>query len=423
VTGPRSPLFTSVRRPPRRRWWRGVKVFLVVTLTIALLAAALVGIVWAEASLRLGGQDVPALSSDADALGDTAPQAPDGATTVLVALVEEHDATAPRPAPLVGPVALVQVSDTRDGIAVLALPLEIEVEVEDAGGVPLREVHREGGVDLLVRAVTDYTGVRLDHAVVASQDALPRLTEALGGTERCGDGGCRVLDADAVRAETMDGDDGERVLAAAEVVRGLAGEVGTATPLRHPLRSRSVIGAVSDEVLTDVSLRGTRLLEVADQLSTPRPFEVAVVPGVRNPESEQLIVPPERAAVLFQHLQQGTALEGETDVEALDLLPEEVTVGVLNGTGTAGLAGRIESQLQSAGFDVVGTDNASSFDHDQTLITYDASESDAEVAAILMAEQLDGASLQPSESPLLLDGDRVDVQVTIGSDLDDEDAA
>jgi hypothetical protein len=419
VTGPRSSPFTSVRRPPRRRWWRGFKVFLVVTLTVLLVAVALVGVVWAEASLRLGGEEVSALHGDADALGDAAPSAPQGATTVLVAMVEEHDATAPRPAPLAGPVVLVQVSETREEIAVLALPSQVQVDVEDLGGVSLAEAHREGGADLLVRAVTDYTNVRLDHVVVASQDALPRLTDALGGVERCGDGGCRVLDADAVRAETMQGDDGDRVLASAEVVRGLADAVGATTPLRHPLRSRSVIGAVSDEVVTDVSLRGRGLLDVADGLGTQRPLQVAVLPGLRNPETEEMLVPPEQAAVLFQHLQQGTPLEGGTAVEEVDLLPEGVRVGVLNGTGTAGLAGRIESQLQSAGFDVVGTDNATSFDHEQTIVTYDASEPDAEVAAILMAEQLDGASLQASESPLRIEGDEVHVQVTIGADLDD----
>jgi hypothetical protein len=421
VTGPRSSMFTSVRRPPRRRWWRGIKIVLVLVLTVVLVAAALVGVVWAEASLRLGGEEVPALHADAEALGDAAPTAPERATTVLVAMVEEHDATAPRPAPLAGPVALVQVADSREEVAVLALPPALQVEVEDLGSVALTDVHREGGGDLLVRAVTDYTNVRIDHVVVASQDALPRLTDALGGVERCGTTGCRVLDADAVRAETMEGDDADRALAAAEIVRGLSAEVGTATPLRHPLRSRSVIGAVSDEVATDVSLRGTGLLEMAERLATPRPVEVAVLPGIRNPETEQLLVPPERAAVLFQHLQQGTPLEGDAELEEQALLPEDVLVGVLNGTGTAGFAGRIESQLEGAGFEVAGTDNASSFDHEQTVVLYDTDEPDAEVAAILIAEQLEGASLQASETPLSVDGDRVHVQVTIGADLDDGD--
>jgi hypothetical protein len=239
--------------------------------------------------------------------------------------------------------------------------------------------------------------------------------------ERCGSAGCRVLDADAVRAETMEGDDDDRALASAEIVRGLAAEVGPATPLRHPLRSRSVIGAVSDEIATDVSLRGTGLIEMAGLLATPRPVEVAVLPGIRNPESGQLLVPPERAAVLFQHLQQGTPLEGDPELEEQALLPEDIVVGVLNGTGTAGFAGRIESQLESAGFDVAGTDNATSFDHAQTVVLYDAGEPDAEVAAILVAEQLEGASLQASESPLSVDGDRVHVQITIGADLDDGD--
>lgn len=420
VTGPRSSPFTSVRRPPRRRWWRGVKIALLVVLTVALLAVALVGVVWAEASLRLGATDVPALASDDAALGDAGPRAPADARTFLVALVEERDPTAPRPAPLAAPVALVQVAADRDEVAVLALPRTLPVTVDDDGALPLDDVHRDGGLDRLVRAVTDYTGVRVDHAVVASLDALPRMTEALGGTERCGDAGCRVLDAAAVRAEIAGGDETAQITAVAETLRGLAAQVQATTPLRHPLASRAVIGAVADEVATDVSLRGTALLDAARTLATPRPVSVAVLPALRNPDSGELLVPPEQAAVLFQHLQQGTPLDGAGEVERLDLLPEDVRIGVLNGTGTAGLAGRIESQLTGAGFPVAGTDNAVSFDHEETVVAFDADDADAELTAVLVAEQLDDATLQPTTSPLLIDGERVAVQVTIGADLDEE---
>jgi hypothetical protein len=423
VTGPRSPLFTSVRRPPRRRWLRGVKILLGVTLTIVLIAAAVVGVVWAESTIRLGGDDVAALTGDLEALGAEGPSAPDEATTVLVALVEALDETEPRPAHLAGPVALVQVADSRDDVAILALPKELEVAVEDEGDLPLDDVHQRGGLDLLVRGVVDYTGVRIDHAVAASVDALPRLTSALRGTERCSQTGCRVLDADAVRSEITQDDPEEQTLAVAETARGLARQLDATTPLRHPLRSRSVVGVLSDEVVADVSLRGRRLLRVAEAIDTTRPLSVAVLPGLRNPETGRLLVPPEQAEVLFQHLQQGTPLEGAREVDEGELLPEGITVGVLNGTGTAGLAGRIESQLQGAGFAVAGTDNASSFDVEQTLVTYNAEDPAAEVAAILVAEQLDGAELEGTDSPLLVEGDPVDVQVTIGADLDDEDEA
>lgn len=423
MTRSRSPLFTSARRSPRRRWLSTLKVVLGVTAAVAVLATAVVGAIWAESLLRLGGDDVSAVAGDLAAMGEDGPSAPDGATTLLVTLVEHRDPTDPRPAPLAGPVALVQVTESREQVAVVALPPELEAEVEEEGDLPLAEVQREGGIELLLPTVVRYTGVRVDHVVSASVDALPRLTEALDGTERCSSSGCRVLDADAVRSETVGGDPEEQALAVAETARGLAGQVDGSTPLRHPFRSRAVIGAVAEEVGTDVSLRGRRLLEVAGAIDSSRPLEIAVVPGLVNPDSERLLVPPEEAEALFHALREGSPLEGgELVAEPEELLPDGLTIGVLNGTGTAGLAGRIESQLVGAGFEIAGTDNAD-FGHEQTVVEFNEADQGAEVAAILIAEQLDGARLEATDAPLILEGDQVDVQVTVGDDLDDGDDA
>lgn len=395
-----------------------VKAVLAVVVVAALLAGAVVGAVWAEAFLRLGGERLTALSGDVEALGTDGAQAPETATTVLVALVEEHDPLAARPAPLAGEVALVQVAPQRDEAVAVLLPTALEVTVDGEGAQPLAEVHRQGGLDRLVRAVIDYTGVALDHAVAASVDALPALTRALGGVERCDAGGCRLLDADAVRLVTTTDGPVERARAVADVLRGLAAQVGPGTALRSPLRAHRAITALTREVVTDASLRGRRLLEVAEALAAPRELEVALVPGLVNPDSGRFVVRPEAAEVLFQHLRRGSGLEQVADV-APDAVPEDVRVGVLNGTGTAGLAARTRSRLERAGFRVVGTGNAANFDHERTVVTYRADDPDAEVAAVLVADQLGGAELEARDRSPLLERDEVDVLVTAGRDLDD----
>lgn len=420
MSGSSPSVFRSVRRPPRRPWLRTVKRVLAGMLVVALLAVGVVGVVWAEAWLRLGGQDLAVLSADIEALGAGEARAPGDATTVLVAMVADHDPTAARAAPLTADVALVQVAERREEAAVVLLPRALRVSVDGEGDLPLTEVHERGGLDLLGRALLDYTGVALDHAVAATPEALPALTDALGGVDRCDDAGCRVLDADAVRRATTEGGAAERAAATVDIVRGLAARVGPATPLRSPLQSRSVISALSDEIVTDVSLRGTRLLDVAEALGTSRPLSVAAVPGVEHPETEQFLVRPEQAETLFQHLRQGTSLGGDGTDVAGDAAPEDATVAVLNGAGTAGLAGRVESQLQGAGFQVLGTDNAGRFDHEETVVAYRADDADAEVAAVLLAEQLGGVALQPEERQPAFEGDPVDILVTVGRDLDDE---
>lgn len=420
MSGPSASVFRSVRRPPRRRWWRTTKIVLAGLLVVALLAVGVVGVVWAEAWLRLGGDDVPSLAEEVEALGVEGARAPDDATTVLVALVEEHDPTAARDAPLAGPVALVQVTAGHEQVSVLLLPEALRVGVDGEGDLPLDEVHQEGGLDLLVRGLMDYSSVAIDHAVTASVDALPRLTEALGGVEHCDEHGCRVLDAATVRSRTLEGGQAERAAAIHAVVQGLAAQLGPGHALRSPFASRTIISTLADEVVTDVSLRGARLLGVADALASPRSASIAALPGVVHPDTGDLLVRPEQAETLFHHLRQGSPLEGEAGGEGADVVPGDVRVAVLNGAGTAGLAGRIESQLQSAGFATVGTDNAPRFDHEQTVVAYGADDPGAEVAAVLVAEQLDGAKLEPRDGPPFFEDGSVDVLVTAGRDLANE---
>lgn len=420
MSGPSSPVFRSVRRPPRRRWLRTVKIVLAAVLTLGLLAAGVVGAVWAEAWLRLGGERLTALSGDIEALGAEGARAPGDATTVLVALVEEHDPTAAGGAPLAGPVALVQVVEQREQVAVVLLPAALEVGVDGEGDLPLDEVHQQGGLDLLVRAVMDYTSVALDHAVAATTRALPELADALRGVEHCDEVGCRVLDADTVAAMTAEPDPVARAEAVGDIVRGLATRLGPTYPLHSPLRSRSVISTLSDEVVTDVSLRGTRVLETARALSEDRSLATGLVGGVVNPDTDRLVVRPEQAETLFQHLRQGTPLRDDELAESVDAVPDDVSVAVLNGVGTAGLAGRIESQLQGAGFATAGTDNAPPFDHEQTVVAYGAEDAGAEVAAVMVADVLGDVELDPRERPPIFQGEPVHVLVTIGEDLDDQ---
>lgn len=420
MSGPSSPVFRSVRRPPRRRWLRTVKIVLASVLALGLLATGVVGAIWAEAWLRLGGERLTALSGDIEALGAEGARAPGDATTVLVALIEEHDPTAAGGAPLAGPVALVQVVEQREQVAVVLLPPALEVGIDGDGDLPLDEVHQQGGLDLLVRAVMDYTSVALDHAVAATTRALPELADALRGVEHCDEAGCRVLDADAVAAMTAEPDPVARAEAVGDVVHGLAARLGPTYPLRSPLRSRSVISTLSDEVVTDASLRGTRVLEVARALAQDRPLATGLVGGVVNPDTGRLVVRPEQAETLFQHLRQGTPLGEDELAESGDAVPADVSVAVLNGVGTAGLAGRIESQLQGAGFTTAGTDNAPRFDHEQTVVAYGAEDAGAEVAAVMIAEVLGDVELDARERPPTFQGEPVQVLVTIGEDLDDE---
>jgi hypothetical protein len=419
VTGSRSSLSLTPRRQ-RRGWLRPLGIVLVVVLVLVGLWAAAIGGLYAYAWVQLAPEDVPVLRDDeVAALGAAGATAPAGATTVLVLVTADRDPTVPREPELVAPPVLVQTGGPREAAATLVLPLELPVAVEGLGERPLAEVQTEGGADLMVRTLMDHTGVRIDHVVSATEEALPRLVEELGPLEVCGTGGCRQTSADEVRADVVTGDAAARVQATADVLRALAAEFDAVRAATAPLEGKRVVDVLRDEVRTDVSLRAGDLLRVADGLSAAATVEVDEIPLIVNPQTEEVVPLLEPAQVRFQHLQEGTPFTGGDVAEEEEDLLRGVQVAVLNGAGVDGLAGRVQLQLEAEGFAVVGTGNAPSFGRDTTTISYPEGDPVVELAAVRLAEALEGAELDRLTREPTFEGEPVDVLVIVGADRDD----
>lgn len=414
----RPPLTFSTHRPRGRRWLRGVAVVALVLVLLALLWAVVLTLVWAESWWRLSGDDVPALREEVTALGQT--RAPDGATTVLVALTDSVDPTVPREPELIAPLALVQVGGPRDEPAVLLLPERVEVDVIDEGErMPLSQVQVEGGADLLVRTLTDYTQVRIDHVASVSVDALPRILDVIGPVEICGRRGCDQPTPDELRSTLRTAEDQQRVAAVADAVRGLAAAMDTRWAVTSPWEVRGVVRALQEEVETDVSLRGRRSLELAAALARPTRLDVDQLPVVLNRETDEVIELAEEYQVRFQHLQDGTELAAtaEDQQELRQALFEDLTVGVLNGAGIDGLAADVQVRLETAGWEVIGTGNAPSFDTSTTRVRFAEDDEVLALAAAELGEVLgDDISLEPVESQPEFEDEPVDLLVTVGED-------
>jgi len=66
--------------------------------------------------------------------------------------------------------------------------------------------------------------------------------------------------------------------------------------------------------------------------------------------------------------QKAPAVATDRNVQVAEVLREVPRVEVLNGCGISGVAGKIGDYLRSHGFDVVNTDNYSSFDVDSSFV-------------------------------------------------------
>jgi hypothetical protein len=418
----------ATHRPKRRRWVRVAVGLLAVALLLVVLIALSGTLLWTYSWARLGGTAMPALSADdVAALGEGGATAPDGTTTVLVALTGPRDTGDPEPAQLAGPVALVQVGGPRgDDPVVLLLPDQLPVSVEGGGPQILRQVHAAGGPDLLVRSVVDYTQVEVDHVVTAAVDALPRLVDALGPIEVC-TSACREVDADEV-ADMVDrfADDrteADAIATATVELAAVLGGIGADTDLLglvvSPLATRRAIDVIATDVTTDVSLRGAAALPVLERLAGVGDVAVVQLPGVVNPDSGELLLFPEQAATRFAVLREG-GIPTETPEDDRAELLAAASVAVQNGTGTAGYAARLEAQLAAAGVRVVGTENAPTFEVERTQVAYGPEDPAAEAAAILLARELGDVDLVALERQPTFEGSPVTVLVIGGADLDTE---
>jgi hypothetical protein len=385
---------------------------------VALWAAALAGL-WSYAWFQLGGDTIAALDDDVDPLGAGGAAAPATSTTVLGTLTAAVDPTIPRPPELMASPALVQVGGQREQPAVLVLPRELSVAVDGHGELTLGEVQDQGGTDLMVRAVTDYTGVRVDHAVSLSIDALPLLIERFDEVEVCRPDGCSTPTPEQLHLSLARSDDDRVVHEIIGTLRGIGQRVDAGFVARSPLTAKRVVDIVADEVHTDASLRGTTLLTLADAFASVRDVDLDQVPVLADPASGELLVLEEPAAVRFQHLREGTGFTGEQveDLEA-DLIAD-VEVALLNAAGVDGLAGSVQTRLGAAGYVVVGTGNAPAFDRETTSVIYASGDSEVAYVAALLAEELGGASLEPLDQEPTYEGDPVDILVLLGPDQAD----
>lgn len=405
-------------RGAARVWMRGLAITGIVAVVFTLAWALLLGLLWGYAWLRLGGVDLRALDGDTPQLGTIGAVAPAGATTVLVTMTEPRDPTRPRDPALAAPVALVQIGGPRDEApAVLLLPIELEAHVDGVGPMTLADIQVERGADTLLQAVIDYTGVRIDHVVALTVDALPQLVEIVGGVEVClPDQGCRETSAAQVWASQRGDDPVVVARTVAATVDAVATALRATSVVRSPFAARRAIEVVATEFETDISLRGRELLHAAQALADLPALTVDVVPVVRNPATGNIVPLDEPAAERFQHLQQGTPFDAGDPQEEIDrLLLRGLRIAVLNGAGIEGLAAHVQAQLQEAGVRTVGTGNAPVFDRLRTLVTYDASDSRTETAALRLAELIEPWDVEPAEQPLTFEGDEVDILVIAGA--------
>uniref|UniRef100_UPI000CEB8954 LCP family protein n=1 Tax=Blastococcus atacamensis TaxID=2070508 RepID=UPI000CEB8954 len=305
----------------------------------------------------------------------------------------------------------------------------------------------DGGPACMVRAVQQLSGLRIDHYLGVDLAGLPTMVDALGGIPVCvipseataaaaepPPAGPSQLTGSAAAGFLAPGDRGTDVTGAAVAERAqrlltstLRGAMSVDT-LLDPVGLATFLNRASDSLTVDeqTTLGDLRILagslgDLSGDAVQRAGLPVAQVGYVPAGNDEAYVVldgPATRA--LFDAVIDGTRLPAEVleaqraaqtaasqAAEAAQPAPEEpagpapltaspgeITVDVLNGTGTTGLAGTVASALRAQGFGV-GTVGNEEGTVNETVVRFGPG---AEEKARTLAAAVPNSVLRPSDA-------------------------
>jgi LCP family protein required for cell wall assembly len=182
-----------------------------------------------------------------------------------------------------------------------------------------------GGLSCVVQTLTAWSGLTIDHAVLADFRGFVDIIDALGGVELYLEeplqdrranldlaAGCQVLDgADAlafVRARHLDDDFG-RISRQQRLLAELRTQLVDEGILTDPVRTLRVAEATASSLRIDSSLTLNRIRQLATdhRRTLLQPLEARTIPGTPDTSGEAWLLQPDEAAAaeLFTWLLEG----------------------------------------------------------------------------------------------------------------------
>ena len=307
---------------------------------------------------------------------------------------------------------------------------------QDAGGAASEEDKRAAGAQLLIRTISQLTGLQIDHYAEVDLLGFFKLSSVIGGVDvnLCAPAKDRFSGVNLPAGEqTISGSqalafvrqrhglprgDFDRIIRQQVFIAGMIRKMLSDNVLLDLGKQRELVQAAADSLTVDQSLN---LLQLAQQMQsvTAGSIEFQTVPYVGDDKDDQgryilrlrdqdtlhaffaqLSAPPAQPS-------QGTTTA--TPAAPATVAPGTVTVDVYNGSGTPGLAGKTATALQSAGFVVGTTGNADSSNYTKTEIRYATGD---EARANTLLASVPGATLTAST-----DAAKGTVQLVLGSDF------
>ncbi|MGY2064889.1 LCP family protein [Blastococcus sp. SYSU DS0619] len=288
------------------------------------------------------------------------------------------------------------------------------------------------GAQLLVRTISRLTGLQIDHYAEVDLLGFFELSTVVGGVEV---NLCEAVDdsfysgavfpagvqtisgAEALKfvrqRHGLPGGDFDRIVRQQVFIAGVLRKMLSEDVLLDLGKQRELVQAAAESLTVDEDLN---LLQLAEQMQsvTTGSIEFQTVPNLGiDREGSASIVRLEDQATLRQFFAELSSDPGEAAPEPAvapeTVDPSEVSVAVFNGSGTSGLAGQAQTDLEADGFQVVSTGNADSSDYAQTVVRHAAGD---EALAATLAAAVPGAVIEVAD-----DATPGAVQLVLGADF------
>ena len=309
---------------------------------------------------------------------------------------------------------ILHVSKHRNRAVLISLPRDSYVEIPaytDAHGVRHAAQHNKlnaaysfGGPRLTIATVEKATGIRIDHYVEINVLGFAKMVDALGGVDVClpkpaNDkksglhlpaghshvGGVQGLAFVRARYTLGDGSDLGRIKRQQQFLGAMLRKALSLGILLDPGKLDTFLNAAlaAVHVDRDLTVGDLRTLALTMRHLDPKHVTFATVPladtnyhpgGVGS----TVLWDGGLAAGLFNAVNHDRPITAATFKRKKPTVPpSQVSVQVLNGTRSSGLAGRVGAALQAEGFRVGTPGNADNHDYGRTVIRYAPAEAAA----------------------------------------------
>ena len=297
----------------------------------------------------------------------------------------------------------------------------------------LNATYSDGGAACLWRTIEQTTGIHIDHFVEVNFSGFKSIVNDVGGIKVClpfpindpasgldltagvhNIGGAQALAFVRERHIGL-GSDLQRIQRQQYFLASAMQKIKQTSILSDPSRIYHVVHDVARSLTTDSGLTLSTMVAIASSMrglssSGLQFISLPVVPDPADPNNRVDWAQPQASQLfsaiasdnhLARALRKARHARGAAKGAAArkprpapTVAPSQVQVDVLDGSGTAGVAGSTAAALTSRGFNVIGEGNAPTFSYTSTVIEY-GSAADLPTVSTLKA-QVGQAQLQQS---------------------------